>query len=74
MKPDWLGWLATVLVVVSYLVKSPVMLRRIQGTGATLWLLYGVLIHSQPVIVANIVVVTAALVTSFRPTVARARG
>jgi len=72
MKPDMLGWIATVAVVVSYLVRSPVTLRRIQGTGATLWLIYGFLIHNNPVIVANIVVVTAALVTSFRPSVAKA--
>jgi hypothetical protein len=73
MKPDWLGWVATVLVVVSYLVRHPATLRRIQGAGAALWLLYGIAIHSQPVIVANIIVMTAALVTSLRPSAAKAR-
>jgi hypothetical protein len=73
MSPDWLGWVATALVVVSYLVRHSVMLRRIQGASAALWLLYGIAIHSQPVIVANIIVMTAALATSLRPSEAKAR-
>jgi uncharacterized protein with PQ loop repeat len=38
----------------------------VQAGAATLWATYGVLIHSLPVIVANILVVTAALVTALR--------
>ena len=63
---DLLGWVATALVVVSYLTKQPQALRRIQGVSACLWLAYGVAIHSNPVIVANIIVATAAILTSFR--------
>jgi len=64
---DSLGWMATALVVVSYLTRHPAMLRRIQGVSACLWLAYGVAIHSGPVIVANIIVAAAATLTSFRP-------
>jgi len=63
---DWLGWLATAVVAVSYFTRGPKTLRRIQGVGACMWLAYGVLIHSNPVIVANIIVASAALVTSLR--------
>lgn len=69
MNADWIGWLATAVFMVSYIVKGPVMLRRVQGGAAGLWALYGVLIHSLPVIVANILVASVAIVSSikFRP-------
>jgi len=69
MKPDLVGWLATAVFMVSYFVKGPVQLRRVQGVAAGLWALYGVLIDSTPVIVANILVAGVAIVSSikFRP-------
>jgi hypothetical protein len=63
---DWLGWLATGVFLVSYFTKTPVGLRRVQGVAAGLWALYGVMIHSLPVIVANILVAGVAVVSSFR--------
>jgi hypothetical protein len=62
---DWVGWLATALVVGSYFFKRQVVLRRIQAVAALAWLTYGVLIHSGPVIVANVIVAAAALGSSF---------
>ena len=61
---DWLGWIATAMVVMSYFSKKPRTLRLIQGLGACLWLVYGILIHSNPVIGANIFVIVAAFGTS----------
>ncbi|HEY7192616.1 MAG TPA: YgjV family protein [Gemmatimonadales bacterium] len=65
-RVDWIGWLATAVFLVSYFTKGPRGLRRVQGVAASLWALYGVLIHSLPVIVANILVVSVAVITSFR--------
>lgn len=65
MKSDWIGWLATAVFMTSYLAKSPVMLRRIQALASCLWLTYGVIIHSTPMIVANLLVVVVALYSSF---------
>jgi hypothetical protein len=69
MGLDWVGWLATAAFLVSYFTKTPAALRRVQGVAAGLWALYGVLIHSLPVIVANILVAGVAIVSSikFRP-------
>ena len=64
---DALGWIATALVAISYFTRRPATLRRVQALGACLWLVYGVLIHAQPVIVANVFVIVAALASSFRP-------
>jgi uncharacterized protein with PQ loop repeat len=65
-RVDWIGWLATAVFLVSYFTKTPKGLRRVQGVAAGLWALYGVLIHSLPVIVANILVASVAVVSSFR--------
>jgi hypothetical protein len=66
---DWVGWLATAVFLVSYFTKTTTALRRVQGLAAGLWALYGVLIHSLPVIVANVLVASVAIISSikFRP-------
>ena len=69
---DWIGWLATAVFLVSYFTKQSASLRRVQGVAALLWALYGVLIHSLPVIVANILVASVAVASSFRKTRASA--
>lgn len=66
MNADLIGWLATAVFLVSYFTKQPQGLRRVQGVAAGLWALYGVLIHSWPVIVANILVASVAVWSSFR--------
>ena len=63
---DLIGYLATAVFVVSYFSKQPATLRRVQAVAAVLWLLYGVMIHAMPVIVANSVVAGVALWSSFR--------
>jgi uncharacterized protein with PQ loop repeat len=63
---DLVGWLATATFLSSYFAKQPTTLRRIQGVAASLWALYGILIHAWPVIVANILVAGVAVATSFR--------
>ena len=63
---DWVGWLATAAFLVSYFTKTPTGLRRVQGFAAGLWALYGVLIHSLPVIVANILVAGVAIASSIK--------
>jgi hypothetical protein len=65
MKVDLIGWLATVLFAVSYFCRKPATLRRVQGVGALTWMVYGALIHSLPVVVANIIVASVALWSSF---------
>jgi hypothetical protein len=64
LRPDWVGWLATALFAASYLSRRPATLRRVQAAAALLWLTYGVMIHSMPVIVANAIVAVVALWSS----------
>lgn len=63
---DTIGWLATAVFLTSYFAKQSTTLRRIQGVAAGLWVLYGVLIHALPIIVANVLVAGVAIASSFR--------
>lgn len=61
-----IGWTATAVFSSSYFFKEAATLRRIQATAASLWVLYGMAIHSAPVVVANLIVAIAAIYTSLR--------
>lgn len=62
---EYLGWAATAVFVGSYFWSRPSMLRGFQMLGALLWVIYGVLIKASPVIVANVLVFSAAAWTIF---------
>ncbi len=57
---DTMGWMATVVFVASYFFSKPAMLRGLQMLGAVLWMTFGLLIASKPVIVSNVLVFAAA--------------
>ena len=63
---SWIGWVATALFASSYLCKRQATLRRTQAAAAVLWVIYGLLIHAFPVVVANALVAIVALYSSFR--------
>jgi hypothetical protein len=62
---ECLGWAATAVFVGSYFFGRPSLLRGVQMFGALLWVTYGVLINASPVIVANVLVFSAAAWTTF---------
>jgi hypothetical protein len=64
MRLEWIGWVATAAFASSYLFKQPASLRRVQAVAASLWVIYGVIIHAYPVIVANVVVAAMAMLSS----------
>ena len=61
-----LGWGATAVFVASYFFGDPSRMRVAQMLGALLWFSYGLAISSWPVIVANLLVFSAAAWTAFR--------
>jgi hypothetical protein len=69
---EMLGWAATAVFVGSYFFARPSVLRAVQMVGALLWVTYGVLINASPVIVANVLVFSAAAWTALRKAPARA--
>jgi hypothetical protein len=64
MRPEWIGWIATAAFASSYLFKRPDALRRVQAAAATLWIIYGLIIHAYPVVVANVAVAAMAIFSS----------
>ena len=62
---NWIGWIATAVFSTSYFFKGATTLRWIQAGAALLWVIYGVLIHATPVVVANVIVAAAAVYSSF---------
>jgi hypothetical protein len=68
---ELLGWTATCVFVGSYFFTRPSVLRSVQMFGALLWVTYGVLINASPVIVANVLVFSAAAWTTLRQSSAR---
>lgn len=64
--PDAVGWVATAVFVASYFHSRPAMLRGLQILGAALWIAYGALIASRPVIASNALVLAAAAWTLVR--------
>ena len=50
------GWIATFVVISSFLVNNMLKLRTINFLGATLWLIYGIIAQSFSIIFLNIVV------------------
>ncbi len=67
---DSIGWMATAVFVASYFFSKPAMLRGLQMLGAALWMTFGVLIASKPVIVSNVLVFGAAGWTLVRARIA----
>lgn len=60
-----IGWVATAVFAASYFCKQPSTLRRLQAAAATLWIAYGIRLGAAPVIVANVIVASLALWSSW---------
>jgi hypothetical protein len=63
---DVIGWVATAVFVSSYFFKRPETLRRVQILGASVWIVYGVLLAAAPVVAANVLLIVAAAWTVHR--------
>lgn len=58
---EWVGWVATALFALSYIVARPLHLLLLQALAGTLWITYGAAIGAIPVVIANGVVTAGAL-------------
>lgn len=64
--PDGVGWAATAIFAASYFCREGATIRKVQAAAATAWVGYGLLVHSLPVVFANLIVVSLALYTGCR--------
>jgi hypothetical protein len=52
------GYLATFLVMLSFVMKDVTRLRIINAIGCATWILYGFMLDSNPIIVTNVGILT----------------
>jgi hypothetical protein len=50
------GWLATVVIIISFMFKDIVKLRLFSLIGAFLWVIYGVMDNAHSIIILNVVI------------------
>ena len=63
---EYLGFLATLLVIASFLFQNVVLIRGVNALGAILWIVYGILMGCPSVAVLNAVVVCIQAVQLIR--------
>jgi hypothetical protein len=63
---ELVGWAATGVFAGSYLCREPQTLRKVQAIAAVLWIGYGVVIHSFPIIISNVLVAALAGLSASR--------
>ena len=54
---EWIGYLSSFFIAVSFFMKNIIKLRIINTLGCILFVIYGILIKSWPVIIANGIIV-----------------
>ena len=54
---DGLGWVATCVIILSFLVNDIKLLRGLNLVGALLWCIYGFIVGTSSILVLNLVIV-----------------
>jgi len=55
---DIIGWIASVIVISSFLINDILRLRIVNLVGASFWLVYGIIDFSSSIIFLNIVIIS----------------
>jgi hypothetical protein len=63
---EYIGYAASGLVLISFLMKDIRVLRIVNSVGCVLFIVYGLLLFSVPVIVTNVAIVIINLFYLFR--------
>ena len=50
---EWVGYLASLIILISYITKNITRLRVIGTIGCVLFVMYGVIIESWPLVITN---------------------
>lgn len=54
---EWVGYLASFFVLLSFLMRNIITLRYVNSVGCLLFVAYGILLNSWPVIITNVAIV-----------------
>lgn len=51
---EWIGYLASLILIISFMMKDVIKLRILNSIGATLFVAYGIMLtYSWPIIITN---------------------
>lgn len=53
---EWIGYIATLLTIISFIPKDQFWLRVINAVGSIVWVVYGIGTNTGPVILVNVIV------------------
>ncbi len=54
---EWVGYLASLFVLLSFLMRNIITLRYVNSIGCLFFVAYGILLESWPVIITNVAIV-----------------
>jgi hypothetical protein len=58
---DLIGYIASVFIIISFLVNEITLLRILSIGGGMWFIVYGGLVHSNPIIIQNLILITINL-------------
>ena len=58
---EYIGYIASALVLISFLMKNITYLRVINTIGCAFFIMYGILLQSAPIIITNVAIVLVNL-------------
>jgi hypothetical protein len=66
MWVEIIGYLSTVLVVVSFMMKDILKLRIVNMCGGISWIVYGFMLSNTPIIITNVFLVAINIVMLYK--------
>lgn len=54
---EWIGYLASLFVLLSFLMKNIITLRYVNSVGCLFFVAYGIFLNSWPIIITNVAIV-----------------
>ena len=63
---EWIGYVASVLIVISLIMTSVIKLRIVNTVGCVLFIVYGFIVGTYPVAVSNLLIVFINLYHLYR--------
>ena len=58
---EWIGYAASLFVLLSFLMRNIIMLRYVNSIGCLFFVAYGLLLDSWPIIITNVAIVCVNL-------------
>ena len=68
---EWIGWISTGLTIISFIPKGEQRIRLINGIACIVWIVYGITLKQNPLIVVNGIVLILHGIYFFKKTLVK---